>query len=117
MILNMSRTVECGPFSAVTSILAKKSHMPPPRELAEETGIIATLDDIGTFRALGTVKMACRPDHYYYRLKRAVKVPEMSIHEGAGFAFLNDSQLKQYNFVDSASLVLEYLHRRKEFAP
>ncbi len=87
-----------------------------PRELAEETGIIATLDELEPFARL-VPSNGLQAYHYYYRLKRAVKVPEMSIHEGAGFAFLNDSQLKQYNFVDSASLVLEYLHRRKEFAP
>ena len=87
-----------------------------PRELAEETGIIATLDEFAPFARL-VPPDGLQAYHYYYRLKRAVKIDEMCIHEGAGFAFLKFEQLKQYRFVDSASLVLEHLQRRKDFAP
>jgi 8-oxo-dGTP pyrophosphatase MutT (NUDIX family) len=84
-----------------------------PRELAEETGINATLDAFEPFARL-VPPNGLQAYHYYYRLKRSVKVQEMSIHEGAGFAFLNYSQLNQYKLVDSASLILEYLQRQKK---
>jgi 8-oxo-dGTP pyrophosphatase MutT (NUDIX family) len=80
-----------------------------PRELAEETGIHVSLDDMEPLVRL-VPPNGLQAYHYYYRVKRAVAVHEICVHEGAGFAFLNYNQLAQYNFVDSASLVLEHLY-------
>lgn len=86
-----------------------------PRELAEETGVIASIDDFEPFARL-VPPDGLQAYHYYYRLKRPVAVPEISVHEGAGFAFIHYRQFKRYDFVNSARLILEHLRTRNEFA-
>ena len=86
-----------------------------PRELQEETGIISSVDEYTPFARLVPTN-GLQAYHYYYRLNRDVNVPDVTVGEGAGFAFINYRQFKRFDFVDSASLILEHLHARNEFA-
>lgn len=86
-----------------------------PRELAEETGIIAKADEFEPFARL-VPPDGLQAYHYYYRLKRPVSVSDVTVGEGAGVAFIHYRQFKRFDFVDSASLILEYLRQRNEFA-
>jgi len=86
-----------------------------PRELLEETGITSTMDEYTPFARL-VPKDGLQAYHYYYKLNRAVAVEDVVVGEGAGFAFIHYRQFQRFDFVDSASLVLEHLHALNEFA-
>jgi 8-oxo-dGTP pyrophosphatase MutT (NUDIX family) len=85
------------------------------RELNEETGISAMLDDFEPFARL-VPPNGLQAYHYYYRFKRIVSVADVTVGEGAGLAFINYRQTQRFEFIESASLILEYLHERNEFA-
>lgn len=86
-----------------------------PRELLEETGVKATLDEFTPFVRL-VPEHGLQAYHYYYKLNRPLAVEDVRVGEGAGFAFIHYRQFKRYDFVDSASLVLEHLNSKNEFA-
>lgn len=86
-----------------------------PRELVEETGIVATKAELVPFVRL-VPPAGLRAYHYYYRLERRVLPEELRLGEGAGFAFIHYRQFQRYDFVDSARMVLNHLHSLNEFA-
>lgn len=85
------------------------------RELKEETGIIVKPDELEPMMRL-VPDQGVHAYHYYFRVKRAVAVAEISVGEGAGFAFLNYGQYQRYEIMKSASLVCEHLYSNNEFA-
>ena len=77
------------------------------RELFEETDIVVGQDDLTPFvKTLS--ETSGNGQHYVYLCSRIVDVPELSLHEGAGFAYIHHGQLDQFKLVPAAKRVLSY---------
>jgi len=77
------------------------------RELAEETGIVVEQDSLTPF--VKTLSETNRNgQHYVFLCTQIVDVSDLSLHEGAGFAFIHHSQLGQFNLIPAAHRVLSY---------
>lgn len=81
------------------------------RELEEETGIS---EPPSLFRPVLRLvpPNGLQAHHYYFQLDRPVEVPEINVHEGAGFAFWELDQAPTDNMVDSAQMVLKYIREQ-----
>jgi len=77
------------------------------RELAEETSIVVDQDAMIPF--VKTLSETSGNGQYYVFLcSRIVDVSDLSLHEGAGFAFIHHGQLDQFNLIPAARRVLSY---------
>ncbi len=77
------------------------------RELSEETGITvpqnALIPFVKTLSETGG-----NGQHYVFISKQIVDVSHLSLREGAGFAFIHQYQLDQFNLIPAAKRVLSY---------
>ena len=86
------------------------------RELAEETGIVVPQDALTPFvkTLSGTDKNG---QHYVFLCTRIVDVAELSLHEGAGFAFVHSDQLDQFSLIPATRRVLVYYFAKHGSGP
>ena len=76
-----------------------------PRELFEETGLVATSAELKPFCRLRTV---LNHNHFVFLLNRPVTQAEIQLGEGAGFAFITADQMEQFRLVPAARDVLDH---------
>jgi len=77
------------------------------RELAEETSIVVGPETLTPFvKTLS--ETGGNGQHYVFLCTQIVDVSELSLHEGAGFAFIHQGQLDQFNLIPAAHRVLSY---------
>ena len=85
------------------------------RELEEELGIRGKPEDFEPLMRF-VPKDGLQAYHYYYRYKPSLKPEDLRLSEGAGFAFFHHRQFLANPFMESARIVLNYIHERGEFA-
>jgi 8-oxo-dGTP diphosphatase len=77
------------------------------RELAEETGIIMPQKSMVPFvKTLS--ETGGNGQHYVFVCTETVKVSDLTVHEGAGFAFVNKNQLDKFDLIPASHRVLSY---------
>jgi 8-oxo-dGTP pyrophosphatase MutT (NUDIX family) len=77
------------------------------RELSEETGIVVDQNDVIPFvKTLS--ETSGNGQLYVYLCNRIVDASELSLQEGAGFAYIHHGQLDQFNLIPAANRVLSY---------
>lgn len=87
------------------------------RELNEETGLVATRAELEPFlRFVPKQGHGHQAYHYIYRLTRSVEPREISVGEGAGFAFITQSQIAHFQMLPSTHVILNRLIELNEFA-
>lgn len=83
------------------------------RELTEETGIVVPENAFEPFiKTLS--ETGANGQHYVFLCARIVEVSELSLHEGAGYAFVHKDQLDKFELIPAAKRVL--LHYFSEFS-
>ena len=77
------------------------------RELSEETGIVVDQNNLTPFvKTLS--ETSGNGQLYVYLYNRIVDASELSLQEGAGFAYIHYGQLDQFNLIPAANRVLSY---------
>ena len=77
------------------------------RELFEETGIRAQANEMRPV-AKGFSETGDGAHHYVYLLDRVVCPSEITLNEGAGFAFIHHGQLDKFDLLPIVKRVLAY---------
>ena len=83
--------------------------------MEEETGLIIGEADLEPF-VRHVPPQGLPAHHYYYRVTRPIEPSDMQVFEGAGFAFVHHGQYQSYDFLHSARMVLDHLHKAGKFA-
>lgn len=81
------------------------------RELAEETGIKVSTTALTPFvKTLS--ETGENGQHYVFICTQIVEVSKVTVHEGAGFAFIHKDQLDKFDLVPAVRRVLAYYFGR-----
>lgn len=85
------------------------------REMKEETGLIIGAQDLVPYVRL-VPPNGLPAHHYYFHVTKTIEPSDMQVFEGAGFAFLHHAQYQCFDFLLSARMVLDHMHRQNKFA-
>ncbi|PIB26133.1 hypothetical protein BFP76_14350 [Amylibacter kogurei] len=85
------------------------------RELTEETGLEVDANCLMPFVRF-VPRDGYQAYHYIYHLQKPIAPKQIAISEGAGFAFITYSQMRDFDMLPSNILVLNHLHRLNKFA-